>query len=185
MGVSSSRVVAVEAPTELMCVPGEIHSNERTGLPAEVSDAQRSAFRRHLRTLGLAGEVLADAEGRVTGHLERVLADEDHGRWLLDAAHEHAASELPLTWRDDKGVIRDSIVDRTFVDAGSGERWIIDYKTSRPLADESVQEFSARELASYRDQLEGYRKAMSALDERPIRCALYFTAISHMATLDA
>jgi ATP-dependent exoDNAse (exonuclease V) beta subunit len=154
-------------------------------LPAEVSDVQRSAVRRHLRMLGLAGEALAEAEGRVAGHLERVLADEDHGRWMLDAAHEQAASELPLTWQDDKGVIRDSIVDRTFVDGHSGERWIIDYKTSRPLAEESVQAFAARELANYRDQLEGYRRALSAVDERTTRCALYFTAISHMATLDA
>ena len=65
------------------------------------------------------------------------------------------------------------------------QRWIIDYKTSRPLPGESLQAFSARELANYRDQLEGYRRAMSVLDERPIRCALYFTAITHMAPLDA
>jgi ATP-dependent exoDNAse (exonuclease V) beta subunit len=153
-------------------------------LPVVCSDVLRSQARRDLRMQGFAGDLLTEAESMVVEHVDRVLSDEHNGRWLLDAAHKNAASELPLTWIDDTGAIRDSVVDRTFVDQATDERWIIDYKTSRPLPEESVAEFSARELTSYRDQLEGYRKAMLALDPRPIRCALYFTAIAHMAILD-
>ena len=154
-------------------------------LPDRVSDRRRSLVRHHLRSQGLAGELLAEAETRVIAQVDCVLGDRDHGRWLLDAGHDSAASELPLTWLDNSGTIRDSILDRTFVDRRTGERWIIDYKTSRPLPGESVADFSMRELASYREQLEGYRSAMAALEDRPVRCALYFTAISHLASLDA
>ena len=112
-----------------------------------------------------------------------MLRDEDGGRWILSSDHSEAACELPITWVDDQGTVRDSILDRTFVEAKSGERWIIDYKTSVPLENESLDEFSSRELAHYREQLTAYGTAMSGLDQRPIRCALYFTGVGHLAPL--
>ncbi len=153
-------------------------------LPDGVNEGLRKAVHRHLRAQGLAGDTLAQALDRVLEHIDRVLADQQFGRWLLDGTHEQAASELPLTWLDDDGSVRDSIIDRTFVDGTTGDRWIIDYKTSRPLPDESVEAFASRELDTYRAQLEGYRTALAAQESKPVRCALYFTEISHLAHLD-
>ena len=58
-------------------------------------------------------------------------------------------------------------------------RWVVDYKTSMPDSGQSLEAFVAAEEALYRPQLENYRELMQGLEGRPVRCALYFTALSH------
>jgi len=67
------------------------------------------------------------------------------------------------------------VIDRTFVDA-DGVRWIVDFKTSDHSGG-GLDEFLDREQARYRDQLERYGRALSLLDSRPQRLALYFPLV--------
>ncbi|TGD75329.1 DNA helicase UvrD [Mangrovimicrobium sediminis] len=149
---------------------------ERLSLVAELPEQPPAQYaelaRQCLAQLGLHGSTLGTALETVLDALRRTLAD-PQGRWLLDAAHPEAHSEFALTWQRD-GAIRDIVIDRCFVDAGSGERWIIDYKSSVPPAGVSLDTFIAGQAQAYTEQLAGYRDALRALGDEPLRCALYF-----------
>jgi G3E family GTPase len=92
---------------------------------------------------------------------------------LLDNSHEDSATELAL-W-DKQG---QHIIDRTFVEEKDGVkiRWIIDYKSSQPKADESLEAFVEIEKQTYQKQLERYKGLFKA-DNIEIRAALYFALI--------
>jgi ATP-dependent helicase/nuclease subunit A len=81
---------------------------------------------------------------------------------------------------DERGRIERLVIDRTFVDARTGERWLVDYKTGQPQAGESGAQFLARECSAHRGQLVRYRDAHSGLVGETVRVALYFTAIGHL-----
>jgi len=51
---------------------------------------------------------------------------------------------------------------------------VVDYKTSRKGADESIEAFSERMMSRYKDQLERYCRYLQAVDGRSARAALYF-----------
>ncbi|MBN7797693.1 UvrD-helicase domain-containing protein [Parahaliea mediterranea] len=153
-------------------------------LPGAPGEDEREACRWALTSLGLAGADLARALEMAMASLQRTLADASAGRWLLRADHPGSACELPLTRVDATGRIRDIVIDRTFVDADTGERWIVDYKTSQPAPGVSTAEFLREEGERYREQLQGYREAMAELGPEPLRCALYFTALGHLHPLD-
>ena len=105
------------------------------------------------------------------------------GRWIL-SAHQEAQSELALS-RLESGEIRGYVIDRAFVDSETGLRWIIDYKTSAPLPDESLDRFTAREQSHYQSQLRTYAELLAELfpTESPvaIKTALYFPAIQFLS----
>ena len=104
----------------------------------------------------------------------------------MSAAHPQAHSELALTINHE-GEPRDIIIDRTFVDGSSGERWVVDYKSSAPDAGVTEEEFFREEGERYREQLQLYRDAVAQLGPEPVRCGLYFTSINrfhHLAELD-
>ena len=105
------------------------------------------------------------------------------GRWVLSSKHRQARSEYALTRPGANGGFIDLVVDRTFIDVDTGERWIVDYKTSRPLAGEALEAFSRREADTYWEQLQAYRAALGALGPEPVRCALYFTALGALHEL--
>ena len=119
---------------------------------------------------------------RVLDAVERTLNDEQ-GRWILSSTHPEAASELPLT-RAVGGGVQDLVIDRTFVDAVSGERWVVDYKNSTPAEGISAEAFAAEETERYREQLRAYRDAVGALGPQPVRCALYFTSLGQLHPLN-
>lgn len=152
-------------------------------LPASLEQRGEHA----LALLGLAGQSLDQATGRVVAALRRILSD-DRGRWLLDRSHSEAHSELPLSYVNAQGLVSDIVIDRTFVDRQSGLRWVVDYKTSAPAEGEDPQDFANREGDSYRAQLGAYRDALSLhFGGEPLRCALYFTSLGlfyHLAELD-
>jgi ATP-dependent exoDNAse (exonuclease V) beta subunit len=106
--------------------------------------------------------------------LERTLADK-RGRWILSAVHAERCSELPLTAVVD-GRIRHLVVDRSFVDA-DGVRWIIDYKTGTHTGGDPAG-FLAQEEERYRAQLSAYAAAFRALEDRPVRAALYYPLVA-------
>jgi ATP-dependent exoDNAse (exonuclease V) beta subunit len=119
---------------------------------------------------GVADEQLENAAAAVLQCVDTMLADE-RGRWLLRADHAASAVEWELLAQGQRYVI-----DRSFVDADN-VRWIVDYKSTLPRADETLAAFAAREVALYRPQLETYRALVGQLDARPIRTALYFPRI--------
>jgi len=55
-------------------------------------------------------------------------------------------------------------------------RWIVDFKTGRHEGGDPST-FLDREVARYREQLERYARLVRAMDERPIRLALYFPLV--------
>jgi ATP-dependent exoDNAse (exonuclease V) beta subunit len=137
-----------------------------------------------LRRLGLNGKELVAAVETVGESVGAVLNDE-RGRWLLSAAHLDASSELALSYAGAKGQLARVIIDRTFIDAETGIRWLVDYKNSRPLQGESLQHFCQREEETYTLQLTLYKNVLLSMGPEPIQCALYFTALGSLHLLDA
>jgi hypothetical protein len=144
--------------------------------------ALQPEFRRMLEQRGVEPHDIALAVQRVCEALRLTLSD-PQGRWLLSADHAHAFSELPLTVPDGNR-FRELVVDRTFV-AVDGVRWVIDYKISTHEGGD-LDAFLREEAERHREQLRGYRDALAALSDEPVRTALYFPLLAkfHEVTLD-
>lgn len=106
---------------------------------------------------------------RVQQAIANSLHDET-GQWLM-AAHPHAQSEMALSGVYGEQVVN-LVVDRTFVDE-SGQRWVVDYKTSTHEGSD-IDEFLASEKDRYQFQLERYGHMLKRLDDRPVMLMLYF-----------
>lgn len=146
-------------------------------LPYTISAGDEQRWRFALRRMGVWGRSLESALRQVCSSVSQSLQAGSSGRWVLAATHAGARSEWALTTADASGAIRDIVIDRSFIDRATGERWVIDYKSSRPAPGELLQAFTARQSAAHADQLRIYRDAVRALEGRPVRCALYFTAL--------
>jgi ATP-dependent exoDNAse (exonuclease V) beta subunit len=133
--------------------------------------ARRARLSSMLRSLGVSKRELGSAVARAEQALTRV-AEDPRARWVVDADHHDAHSELALTaWMD--GRTRRVVIDRTFVDA-SGTRWIVDFKTGRHEGG-ALEAFLDEEVERYREQLENYAEVMVLGGEtRPIKLGLYF-----------
>ena len=131
------------------------------------------ACRAALASLGVPAAEIAQAVDQVGKALTRVLGDE-RGRWIL-ANHPESACEYSVCGMVDSEIVTVR-VDRTFVDE-DGIRWIVDYKiSSHEGAD--LEAFLDNERERYRSQVELYRRIFSALEERPVRAALYFPLLN-------
>lgn len=128
----------------------------------------------HLRQSGWQEAELTKALDKIRGCLTRTLNDA-RGQWLLDHRHQDSACELVLHQLVN-GSVRESIIDRTFI--AEGTRWIIDYKSSEPSTEQSLEHFIAEQTELYRPQLARYRQCFAALGETEIRTALYFPLLS-------
>lgn len=133
--------------------------------------SQRDQARREqlLQTLllqyGLPRILLAAETERLALALERMLADAK-GQWLLFGPHRQSWQELDLL----QGDTGRSIIDRCFI-ADDGQRWIVDYKLSAPMAGESLTLFAQRQAQLYAAQLARYAGIFSG---EQVRTALYF-----------
>ena len=123
-----------------------------------------------LKAEGVGEERLKDARSRATEALQNTIKDKT-GLWIL-AQHELDEWEFEVSVIVN-GKSRLQILDRTFVE--NGTRWIIDYKTSRHKGD--MEEFLNNEQERYRNQLEGYARAMQTFDARPIMLGLFYPMI--------
>ena len=146
----------------------EITAEGPDAWPGERLESLRPRTRRMLQFHGVPAAELEPLAADVERALLDTLEDEK-GRWTLQA-HEDATSELPLSLQED-GRTRSLILDRSFVH--EGERWIVDYKTSRHEGGD-LEGFLDEEERRHAPQLERYRLAMQARENRPIRTALYF-----------
>ncbi len=152
-------------------------------LPQAISTEHRQLWQQQLQSLGLWGESCRQGLAVVEQSIAAMLSESGCGPWVLSAAHEEARNEWTLAVATADGAARDIVIDRSFIDVESGHRWIVDYKTSVPRADETLESFTARECDHYREQLRAYRDALCELVTEPLRCALCFTALGHLQVL--
>jgi ATP-dependent exoDNAse (exonuclease V) beta subunit len=120
------------------------------------------------RQLGLSGMPVAMRQTATQEVIDILLAMLQHekGRWLL--SQPHARAEWALV--DDEASV--SVLDWAIL---NDDGWlVVDYKTSRKGADESIEAFSERMMSRYKDQLERYCRYLQAIDGRLARAALYF-----------
>ena len=128
----------------------------------------------------LAEQGITEAEipqgvARVIAALDNAVADEK-GRWIL-SPQTLAKSELTITLAVNDRMER-KVIDRTFV-SETGERWIIDYKTSVHRGSDTEQ-FVDNEVLRYRQQLESYKEAIHAAyptETAVVRLGLYFPGL--------
>ncbi|MBT5488063.1 MAG: hypothetical protein HOK02_01470, partial [Halieaceae bacterium] len=153
-----------------------------TDLPTEPDARIRQWIRGGLQQTSLTPEAMNTVEEHCLHLLSNTLSCKT-GRWIL-SAHPEAQSELALS-RMESGELKGYVIDRTFVDSETGFRWIIDYKTSAPLVDESLDSFTAREHAHYREQLRNYAELLAeqtgAGPHAAIKTALYFPSIKMLS----
>jgi ATP-dependent exoDNAse (exonuclease V) beta subunit len=123
-----------------------------------------------LERIGVPKAHFDDAVAKVGDAIESTV-DDTRGQWILSGRHENARCELALSGHQD-GKVKHMVIDRTFVDE-QGTRWIIDYKTGTH-AGGGADAFLDREQERYRHQLESYASALSKIEEKPIRMALYY-----------
>jgi ATP-dependent exoDNAse (exonuclease V) beta subunit len=148
------------------------------GVPTELELISYDALYRHqLLQDGLNGELLETAMARVMHSLQNAVHNESL-IWALNPSHAESAVELALSSISEVGQAN-HIVDRTFVD-DQGVRWIVDYKTSwlEAAASEADRKmFIEEQVAVYRPQLARYGDLFKAMEERPQKWILYFTAL--------
>jgi len=125
-------------------------------------------FRANLAAAGIGDTELEEAAKSVERALVNAIEDE-RGRWIL-GTHAQSHTEYRLSSQS-SGVRRTYVVDRMFVDA-NGERWIVDYKTSRHEG-AGLEAFLDAERKRYREQLAGY----ATLFDGPSRQGLYFPLV--------
>ncbi len=102
------------------------------------------------------------------------------GRFILNR-HPESASEWVLQKSLGGGAYLTRIIDRTFV--VDKQRWIVDYKSSEPAANELPADFIKRETNAYRAQINEYVSLVKVLDNRPIKAGIYFPMIQHFELL--
>jgi ATP-dependent helicase/nuclease subunit A len=137
---------------------------------------QHSFWKIQLQQLGWNGENSQHALRKISTVITNILNSET-GRWLLNYEHAHSACELSLMQKDQQDV-KESIIDRTFIE--NGTRWIVDYKSSEPEANETQDAFFAREMETYKGQLLRYKKLMAATETLPIKTALYLVSVGKL-----
>ena len=99
------------------------------------------------------------------------------GRWVL-SQRAQAAAELAMGC-EQEGSLRQLVVDRCFID--NGERWIIDYKSTRLAQDvDTGQLLQAAE--KFEPQLAAYAELFAA-EGLPLRKAIYFMDIGKLCEL--
>jgi ATP-dependent helicase/nuclease subunit A len=134
------------------------------GWDARRVDALRSLFARELERRGIQRSRSKDAAGLIADSLKNSLADE-RGRWLL-GPHPEARSEHRLRMRTAHG-LQGYVIDRIFRDS-EGERWIVDFKTSRHEGG-GLEQFLDEQRRRYEPQLNTYATAFDKA-----RLGLYF-----------
>ncbi len=94
--------------------------------------------------------------------------------WLFVGGLRDDACELALADYS-TGKRRNHVIDRTFIDK-EGVRWIVDYKSSRPPAGQTLDTFLQEQAGRYRRQLQDYA-ALFRGQAPVVRMALLFTAV--------
>ena len=132
-----------------------IAEDELRGWDAKRIDGLVKNFHRELQRRGVPSSAAYSATELVRKALKNSITDE-RGRWVL-GVHPTSHTELRLRVSAKSGT-RTYVVDRYF-ETREGEKWIVDYKTSRHEGTD-VEGFLDRERDRYRGQLDSYRAAL-------------------------
>lgn len=122
-----------------------------------------------LKSFGLSLQDNTSAENLISQGLSKIFVDST-GQWIMHEGHHHRLSEKSFGVKL-KNKIRSIVIDYAFVDENN-VRWIIDFKINQATTAEEVD--LEYEINTYGKQLELYRYAFSQIENRAIRCALYF-----------
>ncbi|MDO9024583.1 UvrD-helicase domain-containing protein [Zwartia sp.] len=126
---------------------------------------QRERVELQLGQMGVVNAACAVAATEVLDTLNAMLSSE-RGRWLLGQSQSRREWAL----LDENGQV--SVLDYALKDA---QGWlVVDYKTGRPEAVETVEAFGQRMLERYSSQLQRYCEQLHAFDGAAARAALYF-----------
>lgn len=129
-------------------------------------------WRNQLLRLGVPTSELDLAITTIHKAIAQTLNDHAH-HWIFSSKHQSIENEYALNYSQN-GRLHTAIIDRTFITADH-TRWIIDYKTSSPDAQQNLTVFLKEEQARYKPQLEHYAQLMHPLDpSTPIQLGLYF-----------
>jgi len=148
--------------------------------PVDELPAMRGRLESRLQALGVDPEGARAGAERALQALRGTLEDA-RGRWLFDAAHRDAHSELALTGIR-AGNVTSAVIDRTFV-AADGIRWIVDFKTS-PHEGGDLASFLDSEATRYAAQLRRYVHLARELGPEPVRAGLYFPLLGAWREVD-
>jgi ATP-dependent exoDNAse (exonuclease V) beta subunit len=147
-----------------------IAEDEGAGWTRKRIEREKETVRRELAAHGVIDADLEEAAARVMKALA-VSIEDRRGKWLVgpqrNARNEYRLSALV------EGVPRMLVIDRTFED-NVGDTWIVDYKTSGHEGAD-LEGFLTREQERYREQLDGYAKALGKAEARR---GLYFPLLS-------
>jgi ATP-dependent helicase/nuclease subunit A len=138
-------------------------------------DEQRLFWQLGLEQMGTPVTLAVQQSHQLTHIIAQVLTS-DVGRWILDHQHENSACELRLLRMAKNNEVKEYIIDRTFVDRDTNVRWIIDYKSSQPSVDQTLENFLTEQSDLYKVQLDTYRQLFDT-QVNAISCALYFPLI--------
>lgn len=105
----------------------------------------------------------------------QTMQQDPKAQWIFKA-HQDAHNEWTILEKQNFS-IKKHIIDRSFVD--NDTRWIIDFKSATPHANETAEQFLQSQIQQYQKQLQRYRNCLQQLGEQhPIQCALYFPMCS-------
>ena len=141
-----------------------IAEDELRGWDPKRIDGMVKSFHRELQRRGVPSSAAYSATELVRTALKNSITDE-RGRWVL-GAHPESRSEHRLRLRTSEG-LRTFVMDRVFRDK-QGERWIVDFKTSRHEG-AGLEQFLDEERKRYEPQLNAYAAAYDLA-----RLGLYF-----------
>lgn len=136
---------------------------------AEKINNYQQQFKQLLIRLNVVESALNNAIEAIKTALLNIITD-PRGKWIINADHENAAAEYPLTAVID-GEVKSYIIDRTFIE--KGVRWIIDYKTTDSFSGDPTT-FLQQEKNRHRQQLEEYAYAFRLQESYPIRLGVYY-----------
>lgn len=125
----------------------------------------KSVIRVQLSQAGVPRDRLDTAVQTVNETISAMLTH-DKGRWIL----QQTESRREWALMDAAGKV--SVMDMA-LSHGSG--WlVVDFKTGRPVLDESRESFCQRMRLRYQSQMQRYADQLHAMDGRPVEAALYF-----------
>jgi len=140
--------------------------NLKVGVPLSFLQSQAKKL---LKSFGLSLRDMSKAENLISQGLDKMFLD-TKGQWIMSDEHTHRLSEKPFSLKLNNKV-RSVVLDYAFVDENN-IRWIIDFKINQATSAESLD--LDYEINTYRKQLALYRYTLSQIEDREIRCALYF-----------
>jgi ATP-dependent helicase/nuclease subunit A len=151
-------------------------SNNRL-LNSENMQGLKSYWRRCLDAFAFDTAEIDEALYAIENSLRSTLQDSQLS-WVFDHQHEQSAAELALqTYAN--GYVHTHVIDRTFIDA-EGVRWIIDYKSSQPSKQQSLDDFLTEQTTLYSDQLSRYKNLFSKESNKGVKTALLFTSLQKL-----